>query len=184
MRVQRFYMVSSQYVKHRSVSFRYNPGMKSQLDPFVSKSHVEDFSGENHDNEVIDFLQHEDDPIDLSGAHLYQANLSGMDLRRADISFADLSYSDLSQADLRDAKLLEANLDHADLRAADLRGTDLSEIKLHHTKLTGAIFDTKTKMTIEKREAIYRGMVFLESDGEPDVVVTSGEDDYVSDQES
>ena len=55
--------------------------------------------------------------LDLSGAHLF-----GADLRHANLSGANLSGADLFGADLRHANLSGANLSGADLKLADLTG--------------------------------------------------------------
>jgi uncharacterized protein YjbI with pentapeptide repeats len=149
--------------------------MKSQNQIVASDTRVEDFSGDNWDSDILDLLQSDDAEVrkaHLSGAQLPYANLTGMNLSEADLSSANLSYANLSQCDLRNANLKEANLDHADLRAADLRGSDLSMTKLNHTKVSGAIFNTETKLTIDKRDAILAGMVFMDSDGEPDIEIS------------
>jgi uncharacterized protein YjbI with pentapeptide repeats len=81
--------------------------------------------------------------VDLSGADLWEANLSGADLSGADLSRANLSGADLSRADLREAylsgaNLREANLREANLSRADLRETDLSGAYLSEADLFGA----------------------------------------------
>jgi uncharacterized protein YjbI with pentapeptide repeats len=76
---------------------------------------------------------------DLSGAFLFEANLSGADLsngavlRNAKLTRADLSGADLSLSDLSDA-----NLTRADLSEAVLNGTDFSRATLIEADLTGA----------------------------------------------
>jgi uncharacterized protein YjbI with pentapeptide repeats len=80
---------------------------------------------------------------DLTGAHLYDANLTCADLYGADLSGANLrdAYlygADLAGANLRDAYLYGANLRDADLDRANLRGADLSGAYLLGADLGGA----------------------------------------------
>ncbi len=60
--------------------------------------------------------------VDLSGANLDRAHLSGADLRDANLSKAHLSGAILVEADLREAFLLKADLNGANLDRAHLRG--------------------------------------------------------------
>ncbi|WP_455205938.1 pentapeptide repeat-containing protein [Kaarinaea lacus] len=100
--------------------------------------------------------------IDLSGAMLYRAHLSGLqmpnanltganiidsglvdtNLRGADLSNAYLCRTDLTGADLAKARLRNAQLsiclDDANLAAADLAGADLSGARLTNADLTNA----------------------------------------------
>lgn len=100
--------------------------------------------------------------IDLSGAMLYRAHLSGLqmpnadlsganiidsglvdtNLRGADLSNAYLCRTDLTGADLAKARLREAQLsiclDDTNLAAADLAGADLSGARLTKADLTNA----------------------------------------------
>ncbi len=125
---------------------------------------VEDLSGENWDDAIVNFLQHDGEARDLSGAQLSYADLTREDLRAANLSDTDLRFANLSQCDLRAANLTNSNLESADLRVADLRGANLLGARLSHAKVAGAIFDSETKMPIRKRTAIMSGMVYLESD--------------------
>jgi hypothetical protein len=65
-------------------------------------------------------------------------NLSGADLSRADLSGAGLSWADLSRADLSLANLSGANLSRANLSGANLSGADLSRADLSWANLSGA----------------------------------------------
>jgi TIR domain/Pentapeptide repeats (8 copies) len=87
--------------------------------------------------------------LDLSGAHLSKANLSGgatlsrvnlngAYLNGANLSGADLSGASLSGAYLNGADLYGAHLYGADLRDADLRDSDLRESDLSWANLGGA----------------------------------------------
>ena len=79
----------------------------------------------------------------LSGAYLSQADLSGANLFNADLSGANLSRANLSgarllSADLNKAKLNEANLSGVDLRGANLSGANLSGTDLSNASLSQA----------------------------------------------
>jgi hypothetical protein len=77
---------------------------------------------------------------DLSGAYLRDADLSGAYLRGAYLRDADLSGAYLRGADLRGADLSDANLRGADLSGAGLSGADLSK-----ANLSGTILEDKSK---------------------------------------
>jgi uncharacterized protein YjbI with pentapeptide repeats len=79
----------------------------------------------------------------LTGADLYEADLRGANLARADLytailNEANLYEADLSEADLRGANLSEANLSEANLSEADLRGATLTDANLSEANLRGA----------------------------------------------
>ena len=57
---------------------------------------------------------------DLSGADLYEANLTKADLRGANLCYADLHEANLTKADLRGANLRGADLCYADLYGAKI----------------------------------------------------------------
>ena len=65
------------------------------------------------------------DAICTGGANLYDADLSGANLRNAKLRNADLSGANLRNANLRDADLSGANLYDVDLSGADLSGANL-----------------------------------------------------------
>lgn len=111
----------------------------------------------------------------LAGAHLSYANLHEADLKDIDLSNADLSFATLTQTDLRGARMFGANLENADLRAADLRGVNLINARLTRTELAGAIFNEATRLPFDRKEALDLGMIFMESDSQPDVEVDSGD---------
>jgi uncharacterized protein YjbI with pentapeptide repeats len=77
--------------------------------------------------------QHSGALLDLRGANLFQASLSGADLREANLSRADLFRANLFQASLSRADLREANLS-----GTDLRGANLSNANLNNANLRGA----------------------------------------------
>jgi len=66
------------------------------------------------------------------------ANLSGADLFEANLSQANLSWADLSEANLSWANLSQANLSWADLSGANLSGANLSKTDLSRADLSGA----------------------------------------------
>ena len=76
--------------------------------------------------------------IDLRGADLRDAYLSGADLRGANLRDADLRGAYLRDADLRGADLRDADLRGAYLSGANLRGADLGDADLRAADLIGA----------------------------------------------
>ena len=74
----------------------------------------------------------------LSGATLSQAQLKGADLSYSDLSYADLEGADLSGADLTSADLSWANLTGTDLRGASLTASLLEMANLTDSDLRGA----------------------------------------------
>jgi hypothetical protein len=87
--------------------------------------------------------------LDLTGAHLSNANLRDADFGEANLSGAHLDDANLVEAqlisaNLRNARLIDARLtraylNDADLHGADLSGCDLTEAILSGTDLSGAI---------------------------------------------
>src|SRR6266566_8870816 len=75
-------------------------------------------------------FNHIDTKIDLRGADLRNANLSGVYLLRATLLEADLSGADLRNATLFEADLYRATLFEADLSGADLRNAELTRAEL------------------------------------------------------
>ncbi|MCT9625947.1 pentapeptide repeat-containing protein [Pseudarthrobacter equi] len=75
-----------------------------------------------------------EDRLDLTGARLAGANLSGEDLSNVDLSGADLTGTNLASVSLE-----YANLTGANLRSANLTGAILYRANLTDTKLTGAV---------------------------------------------
>ena len=78
--------------------------------------------------------------VDLSQDYLFEANLSGTNLRGANLSRAcligaNLSRANLSGANLRGAYLSRANLLYANLRQAQLMGASLRETNLSNADL-------------------------------------------------
>jgi uncharacterized protein YjbI with pentapeptide repeats len=76
--------------------------------------------------------------VDLSGADLRRANLSGANLREAGLHRANLASANLARADLSGADLSGANLSEGYLSGADLSGANLSEGYLSGANLSGA----------------------------------------------
>jgi uncharacterized protein YjbI with pentapeptide repeats len=75
---------------------------------------------------------------DLSGAYLFQADLSGANLSHARLGKAELNFANLSGANLSGANLDYADLDHADLRKANLSEANLWEATLRGANLNEA----------------------------------------------
>jgi uncharacterized protein YjbI with pentapeptide repeats len=71
---------------------------------------------------------------------LRDADMEGVRADSTQLSGADLTGADLCESDLR-----YASLDGADLSRADLRGADLRHVLFDHTKLSGALFDVRTR---------------------------------------
>jgi uncharacterized protein YjbI with pentapeptide repeats len=101
--------------------------------------------------------------LDLTGADLRRANLSGLNLTGAVLDHADLRGADLSSAELTEASLMHARLEGADLHksvlyhtlfvGADLRNADLSGSAMYRTSfkgadLTGADISRATKLKV------------------------------------
>jgi uncharacterized protein YjbI with pentapeptide repeats len=89
--------------------------------------------------------------VDLSGAKLNSANLSGAYLVSANLSGADLS----------GAKLSGANLMAANLSGADLSGGNLSGAKLNSANLSGAYLMTANLSSADLGSANLSGAEFL-----------------------
>lgn len=84
------------------------------------------------------------DPIDLSGADLFnldfrRASLEGAKLRRSHLERADLRNSQLPKADFRNADLEGADFSGANLQGADLRGARLDGADFRGAQLKGAL---------------------------------------------
>lgn len=82
---------------------------------------------------------------DFSEAYLFQAHLSGANLRGANLSRADLSYAHLFQADVSGADLFQAYLERADFcfpdgSWLDYGSANLSGLDLRGANLSGADF--------------------------------------------
>ncbi len=76
--------------------------------------------------------------IDFTGANLYLSDLAGANLRGAHLFRADVSRSDLREANLTGASLVRADLSGSCLRGVSLRGSDLSFADLSRSDLEGA----------------------------------------------
>ncbi len=113
------------------------------------------------DKNIISLEDADLDSADLTGSHLFlanlshaylrQANLAGASLDMADLSRSYMTYANLRNADLKEAvlvrakmeftnligaNLIRADLRDADLRQADLSGADLSGANLSRAKVT------------------------------------------------
>jgi len=77
--------------------------------------------------------------VDLSGAHLFDANLTGATFVGANLRGVDLSGADLSHANLTGATFVGANLRGAILTGANLQGANLNRADLTRADLTDAI---------------------------------------------
>lgn len=75
---------------------------------------------------------------DLSGAHLFNRNLSGIDLHYASLFTADLRNSDLSFANLEGSSLINARLTGANLLGANLRYANFNIANLNNVNLINA----------------------------------------------
>ncbi|MEW6145797.1 MAG: pentapeptide repeat-containing protein [Thermodesulfobacteriota bacterium] len=75
---------------------------------------------------------------DLSGANLYNADLSGVDLEGAKLNDAILANANLSGANLKGAELRNADLTGAKLKGATLAGADLTNAVLINSDLSDA----------------------------------------------
>ena len=78
---------------------------------------------------------------DLSNADLMRVNLTDSDLRGANLSNANLRYASLRFANLTDSDLSNADLGDDDLRAADLMRSNLRGVNLTDSDLRGAYFE-------------------------------------------
>ncbi|MCG8384542.1 MAG: pentapeptide repeat-containing protein [Cytophagales bacterium] len=90
-----------------------------------------------------------DPRIDLSGANLRGANLTGADLSNVNLRGLDLQNANLSRADFTGADLTGADLSAANLTGADFSGADLTRANLFGvdfglTILVGTIFTQST----------------------------------------
>lgn len=131
--------------------------------------------------------------VDLRGASLSWANLSGADLRRANLSWANLNWAnlratdlvgatlnwaDLRMTNLHEADLCGASLKGADLREATLKGADLCEANLWRADLTEAdlkdakIADANLTETIFKDTTLPDGTVWTGDGFPPDPAPT------------
>ncbi|NEQ48192.1 MAG: hypothetical protein F6K00_33530 [Leptolyngbya sp. SIOISBB] len=82
--------------------------------------------------------EHPDVEVDLSGASLYKANLSGANLSGTELRDTDLSRAELNRAELRGADLCNAILNFADLEGVNLRKADLTHAKFYNADLRDA----------------------------------------------
>lgn len=92
--------------------------------------------------------------IDLTGAVLIHADLTGANFtrtifRRATIDFAKLNAANLSSANFSKATFIQADLRNADLSGANLSETSFQGANLRGANLRGATF-SETKITAEQ----------------------------------
>jgi uncharacterized protein YjbI with pentapeptide repeats len=80
--------------------------------------------------------------IDLTGAALLNADLAGATINFGNLTGADLSIADLTGADLWGADLTGANLSNAVLTGADLSNAVLTGADLTGAQLTGTLLDS------------------------------------------
>lgn len=121
----------------------------------LRKANLSDTDLSKADLSEADLEQAQLQDSDLNEANLSKANLQDAEITQADLFDADFSEANLKEANfwrsrliganLSGANLSGANLKEADLSKADLRGADLSETDFTDAKLSGAIFDKKTK---------------------------------------
>lgn len=78
-----------------------------------------------------------------------------------DLWGSDLKAAALSNSNLSGANLPRSVLSGADLTGADLSGANLIMAKLGDAKLQGAIFNERTILPFDRKEALRRGMVFV-----------------------
>ena len=126
--------------------------MESDAPPTLSPSSLEALglsatrSSSDHDArraQAIELLRSREDtaqPVDLSsiqlqGADLSEANLSGLDLFGIDLRGANLCRARLNDTKLMRADLSGANLFEAELRGAELAGANLKGANLNSTQL-------------------------------------------------
>ena len=77
-----------------------------------------------------DLIEADMEEADMEGARLGWTNLHGANLRRVNLLNSDLGGADLQRADLRGADLQGADLVEANLAEADLRETNLEDVNL------------------------------------------------------
>ncbi|MBT4690507.1 MAG: pentapeptide repeat-containing protein, partial [Rhodospirillaceae bacterium] len=84
--------------------------------------------------------------VDLKGAMLVNADLSGAkmwdaDLKWADLSGANLSAVQLQRADMEKARLINTNLENAKLRYADAEKSNFTAANMNHADLREVDFE-------------------------------------------
>ena len=72
--------------------------------------------------------------IDLTGARLVGADLSGANLRGTDLAGSDLSWAVLKGTDLRESKFTWCDAYYADFSGADLTGAELTATNFYGAK--------------------------------------------------
>jgi hypothetical protein len=111
--------------------------------------------------------------IDLSGADLRTAHLSGVNLREADLRGTYLWLADLREADFRKANLrhaflsdadYEADFRKADFRGANLRGANFRRANLRWTTLFRANLSEANLSAADVSQALFRETLFINLD--------------------
>lgn len=101
----------------------------------------------------------------LEEALLTAVRAEGADFSRSRVTTANLNNSNLSQSTWKNSSLAfsqfkGANLTDADLSEANLRSVDFGTSNIEKAKLTGAVFNSKTKMKLSQEEALKLGMIY------------------------
>jgi len=102
--------------------------------------------------------------IDLTGADLTRANLTGALLRGTDLTRAILFAADLGTANLTGADLARANLDSANLDSADLTRANLTRANLDIANLTRADLGSATLTYATLTYATLTGATLMSAD--------------------
>jgi hypothetical protein len=102
--------------------------------------------------------------IDLTGADLTRANLTGALLRDTDLTRAILFAADLGTANLTGADLARANLDSANLDSADLTRANLTRANLDIANLTRADLGSATLTYATLTYATLTGATLMSAD--------------------
>jgi len=113
---------------------------------------------------VVDLIGANLREADLSGRALIRANLVGTELIDANLHGADLGEAELSHAHLHNAKLIDANLIGADLTLADLSSAQLNEAGLRRADLSYANLSNANLVGADLSNANLVGADLIEAD--------------------